>query len=113
MDITGSFPVGAPLLGYMHVESDEYTYGNIDVSPAWVECDAGGATDTYAGKGLRLEEVARKSSNDRVRRSWDQSAFRRNELRDRATGRRGNRRVVVSGENPIIRGDSVNPVVHR
>jgi hypothetical protein len=57
MDIGGSFPVGAPLLVYMYVESDEYTYGNVDVSPAWAECDAGGASDTYAGYGLRLEEV--------------------------------------------------------
>jgi hypothetical protein len=58
MDVTGNFPVGAPLLVTMYVESDGYTYGNGSVSPAWVDCDAGGASDTYAGYGLRLEEVA-------------------------------------------------------
>jgi hypothetical protein len=57
VDITGNFPVGSPLLVYMYLDAGGGTYGNNTVSPAWVECDAGGASDAYAGNGLRLEEV--------------------------------------------------------
>ena len=57
ISITADFPVGVPLLVYMYLDAGGFTYGNSSVSPGWVECDAGGMSDSYAGNNLRLEEV--------------------------------------------------------
>jgi hypothetical protein len=57
IDITASFPVGAPLLVYMVLDAVDFTYGNVFVNPGWVETDAGGNSDQYGGAGLKLVEV--------------------------------------------------------
>jgi hypothetical protein len=57
IDITASFPVGVPLLVYMTLDAIGFTYGNVFVSPGWVECDAGGSSNQYGNAGLKLVEV--------------------------------------------------------
>jgi hypothetical protein len=67
IDITASFPVGAPLLVYMVLDAVDFTYGNVFVNPGWVETDAGGNSDQYGGAGLQARG-SRRTGDDAAAR---------------------------------------------
>jgi len=55
--ITGTFYVGAPFTVFVQVEAGGYCYGNMYVSPGFVQADARGVDAGGLPRGLMLEEV--------------------------------------------------------
>jgi hypothetical protein len=53
--LTCGIPANAPLNLFLTIEVDGNTYGNINVSPGFVETDAGGDGTDGSGRGVRLD----------------------------------------------------------
>jgi hypothetical protein len=53
--LTCGIPANAPLNLFLTVQVDGNTYGNINVSPGFVETDAGGDGTDGSGRGVRLD----------------------------------------------------------
>lgn len=54
-DLTCGFPANAPLNLLLTIQVNGFTYGNINVSPAYVETDAGGDGTDGSWRGVRLD----------------------------------------------------------
>lgn len=53
--LTCGFPANAPLNLFLTIQVNGFTYGNINVSPAYVETDAGGDGTDGSWRGVRLD----------------------------------------------------------